>query len=82
MFPISLTLGLRQARVAHVQGSFSSLRGVNTLLSTSGGSLAAWAYLLALDLFTGAWIYRQPSGRPGVARYGWLLTVAYNCLQS
>lgn len=56
---ISLTLGLRQARVENVQGSFTSLRGVNALLSTNGGSLAAWAHMLALDLFTGAWIYRQ-----------------------
>ncbi|NTV61920.1 MAG: DUF4281 domain-containing protein [Oscillochloris sp.] len=56
---VSLLLALRQAWAEGVPGSFTSLRGVNALLGTQGGSLAAWAHMLALDLFTGAWIYRQ-----------------------
>lgn len=58
-YVVSLVLALRQARDEGAQGSFTSLRGVNALLATRGGTLAAWAHMLALDLFTGAWIYRQ-----------------------
>ena len=36
-----------------------SLGGIQTFLSTPSGTLAAWAHMLALDLFTGGWIYRQ-----------------------
>jgi hypothetical protein len=36
-----------------------SLEGVRRLLGTPGGALASWAHMLALDLFTGAWIYRE-----------------------
>lgn len=39
--------------------SFTSLDGVNMMLRTREGTLAAWAHMLALDLFTGTWIYRQ-----------------------
>jgi hypothetical protein len=38
---------------------FSSLEGVRQGLSTPPGALAGWNHMLALDLFTGAWIYRQ-----------------------
>ncbi len=37
----------------------TSLSGIQTLLGTPSGTLAAWAHMLALDLFTGGWIYRQ-----------------------
>ncbi|MCB0210904.1 MAG: DUF4281 domain-containing protein [Anaerolineae bacterium] len=37
----------------------TSLNGIRNLLSTRSGTLAAWAHMLALDLFTGGWIYRQ-----------------------
>lgn len=40
-------------------GSMTSLDGLKILLGTRPGALAAWAHMLALDLFTGAWIYRQ-----------------------
>jgi hypothetical protein len=36
-----------------------SLEGVRTGLSSPQGALAGWAHILALDLFTGAWIFRQ-----------------------
>lgn len=38
---------------------FSSLEGIRQGLSTPPGALAAWNHMVALDLFTGAWIYRQ-----------------------
>lgn len=38
---------------------FTTLEGVRTALSTPEGALGGWSHMLALDLFTGAWIYRQ-----------------------
>jgi hypothetical protein len=38
---------------------FNSLEGLRSILGTRPGTLAAWGHMLALDLFTGAWIYRQ-----------------------
>lgn len=38
---------------------FNSLDGVRAGLGTRPGALAAWAHMLALDLFAGAWIYRE-----------------------
>lgn len=38
---------------------FTTLEGIRQGLSTREGALAGWAHMLALDLFTGAWIYRQ-----------------------
>ncbi len=40
-------------------GGFTSLAGVNALLASEQGTLAAWAHMLALDLFAGAWIFRE-----------------------
>jgi hypothetical protein len=39
--------------------NFTSLESVNRLMATRSGTLAAWAHMLVLDLFTGAWIYRE-----------------------
>lgn len=39
--------------------SFTSLAGVRSGLSSRSGTLAAWSHMIALDLFAGAWIYRQ-----------------------
>jgi hypothetical protein len=36
-----------------------SLESIRALLSTPSGTLATWGHMLALDLFTGTWIYRQ-----------------------
>lgn len=38
---------------------FTSLEGIRRGLGTREGALAAWSHMLALDLFTGAWIYRR-----------------------
>jgi hypothetical protein len=38
---------------------FTTLEGIRQGLSTREGALAGWGHMLALDLFTGAWIYRQ-----------------------
>lgn len=38
---------------------FTSLEGIQRGLGTREGALAAWSHMLALDLFTGAWIYRE-----------------------
>ena len=38
---------------------FTSLEGISAGLGTREGALGAWSHMLALDLFTGAWIYRQ-----------------------
>ncbi|MBE2222516.1 MAG: DUF4281 domain-containing protein [Anaerolineae bacterium] len=39
--------------------NFTTLEGISKGLGTPEGALAGWAHMLALDLFTGAWIYRQ-----------------------
>ncbi|MBK8986643.1 MAG: DUF4281 domain-containing protein [Chloroflexi bacterium] len=39
--------------------NLTTLEGVRQGLSTPEGALAGWSHMLALDLFTGAWIYRQ-----------------------
>lgn len=38
---------------------FTSLEGIGDALGSKEGALGAWSHMLALDLFTGAWIYRQ-----------------------
>jgi hypothetical protein len=58
-YVISLIIAMRSSNENSAQGNFTSLNGVNVLLSTRQGTLAAWAHMLALDLFTGAWIFRQ-----------------------
>ena len=37
----------------------TTLDGISKGLGTKEGALVGWAHFLALDLFTGAWIYRQ-----------------------
>lgn len=48
-----------QETAGEVNVDFMSLDGVQQGLSTRQGALAGWTHMLALDLFTGAWIYRQ-----------------------
>lgn len=57
---LSLFLAIRSGR-DNDQGlpDFTSLEGVRSGLSSPEGALGAWAHMIALDLFTGAWIYRQ-----------------------
>ncbi len=60
-YVLTLVLAIRsgQQEPGGSSGNFTSLTGVNTLISSRAGTLAAWAHMLALDLFTGAWIFRQ-----------------------
>lgn len=57
---MALLLGFRSG-VSEDQGlpDFTSLDGISTSLGTREGALGAWSHMLALDLFIGAWIYRQ-----------------------
>lgn len=52
-------LGGRRAEGSVSPADFTSLEGIRKGLSTREGALAAWSHMLALDLFTGAWIYRE-----------------------
>jgi hypothetical protein len=60
-YVVSLLLALRHSREDEdaPPPSFTSLDGVRAGLSHRPGALAAWSHMLALDLFAGAWIYRQ-----------------------
>lgn len=49
----------RQRGEALPQVEVTTLNGIRALLSSRQGTLAAWAHMLALDLFAGGWIYRQ-----------------------
>ncbi|MCS6843349.1 MAG: ABA4-like family protein [Caldilineales bacterium] len=52
-------LGGRRSQSPVSPTDFTSLEGIRKGLSTREGALAAWSHMLALDLFTGAWIYRE-----------------------
>ncbi len=58
---ITLVVAVRQGQrePGGVKLDFMSLEGVHAGLGTRQGTLAAWAHMLALDLFAGAWIYRE-----------------------
>ena len=59
-YVLALLIGIRSGS-GEDQGfpDFTSLTGISSALGTRGGALGAWSHMLALDLFTGAWIYRQ-----------------------
>ncbi len=59
-YVLALLMGVR-ASSSQEQGlpDFTSLGGLSKALGTRGGALGVWSHMLALDLFTGAWIYRQ-----------------------
>ena len=48
-----------QSNGGDVNLDIMTLEGVRSGLSSPQGALAGWAHMLALDLFTGAWIFRQ-----------------------
>ncbi len=52
-------VGGRRGQSAVSPTDFTSLEGIRKGLSTKEGALAAWSHMLALDLFAGAWIYRE-----------------------
>jgi hypothetical protein len=56
---IALGIGLTSDESEGGPPDFMSLNGVHKLMNSRPGALGAWSHMLALDLFTGAWIYRQ-----------------------
>lgn len=56
---LSVVMGRKQGSTAISPADFTSLDGVRKGLGTREGALAAWSHMLALDLFAGAWIYRE-----------------------
>ncbi|MDX1616647.1 MAG: ABA4-like family protein [Candidatus Promineifilaceae bacterium] len=52
---------------------FTSLAGLGQGFGTPEGALGTWTHVLALDLFTGAWIYRQSIR---LRTPGWVRTLA------
>jgi hypothetical protein len=58
---------------------FTSLEGIRRGLGTKEGALGAWSHMLALDLFTGAWIYRE-SRRIGAPAWVRIPSLAFTLL--
>ena len=57
---LALIIGIRSGSTEDQRiPNFTSLDGISSNLGTREGALGAWSHMLALDLFTGAWIYRQ-----------------------
>ena len=56
---LSVAMGRKQGSQAISPADFTSLDGIRKGLGTKEGALAAWSHMLALDLFAGAWIYRE-----------------------
>jgi len=56
---VTFVLSMRRMQQNPGTGNLTSLDGVRGILGTREGALAAWAHMLAFDLFVGAWIYRQ-----------------------
>lgn len=77
-YVIAIIVGIKHGAQEREQAGLSpkidltSLNGTRDLLSTRSGTLAGWAHMLALDLFTGGWIYRQSRqlNAPGWVRVG------------
>lgn len=69
---VVLILALRNQDQVGTSADFTTLKGLSKLLGTQPGTLASWAHMLALDLFTGTWIFRQSDqlGAPGWVRAG------------
>lgn len=57
---VAISIAVRQAgQQADGFSQITTLDGISRGLGQRSGALAAWAHMLALDLFTGAWIYRR-----------------------
>lgn len=56
---LALLSALRGSGKQAERPNFTTLDGVSKALGTQEGALAGWTHMLALDLFTGAWIYRR-----------------------
>jgi len=49
------------------EGSFSTLAGVMSLLSSKGGATIGWIHYLAFDMFVGIWVARNADSH-GISR--------------
>lgn len=59
-YVFSLFIGLRSGSGNDQRfPDFTTLDGLSKAVGTKEGALGFWSHALALDLFTGAWIYRQ-----------------------
>lgn len=58
-YALSLLNAVRGSRSESERPNFTTLDGLSRGLGTREGALAGWTHMLALDLFTGAWVYRQ-----------------------
>lgn len=60
-YVLAILNAIRQDRASGNEAKLDimTLEGVRAGLNTPQGALAGWAHMLALDLFTGAWIFRQ-----------------------
>lgn len=56
---VAILKGRRGGEEDAASFDFTSLDGVRAGMGTRPGALGAWAHMLALDLFAGAWIYRE-----------------------
>lgn len=69
---LGLALGSRPGKdqAGMSPADFTSLEGIRKGLGSKEGALAAWSHMLALDLFAGAWIYRESlrTNAPGWVR--------------
>ena len=68
----ALALALRRSRRGEMP-DFRTLGGLRQGLGTPGGALGAWAHMAAVDLFAGAWIYRQARR---LKAPGWIRTLS------
>lgn len=59
-YVVAIIVAVRQAgQQPDGLSDITTLAGISRGLGQPSGALAAWAHMLALDLFTGAWIYRR-----------------------
>jgi hypothetical protein len=58
-YVVALALAVRRGQREGASLDFTSLEGIRKGLSSPEGAAAAWAHMLALDLFSSAWIYRE-----------------------
>lgn len=58
-YTAALLLAVRRGQREGATVDFMSLEGIRRGMSSPEGAAAAWAHMIALDLFSGAWIYRE-----------------------
>lgn len=60
---IGYILMIWQGRAGFEHGGFGSIEAVRTLFDNDAALTAGWLHYLAFDLFVGAWISRDATGR-------------------